>query len=280
MSSTRARLLALALPAALMSAAGLACNREDCKCADPSYSLSAIPRADATDVPTNTRIWGDEPNTRLLDDAGVEVPATRTTVTDPLGQGMFTVLRPLTELRPHSVYTVDTAPGTHTFFTGAGPLSEPPPIPEIDELEQDHYRDCGQLQYSASYTLHGAGVVYLLDTASTTTFDPVNLVGEVSGFSSSPSFYLGPKCGGADNFPGGASRHASTTVRFAALDVAGNFSGWSEPEELTLTGCQLGSDPSLALLVMMPLLLGSRRRRSLPASTDPRRRIDIQSRRS
>ncbi len=262
--------LALALALALAS---LSCNRfEDCKCAGPEYGLGTLPATGSTDVPTNTRIWGSA-ILDLQDGAGVSVPTTRSTVTDSEDFSEFTVLRPVNELQPNTTYTITAATSApHTFTTGAGPHTTPPPIPEIEDLEQVRDHDCGQSLYHATYTLRGPASIYLLDTAETTTFVPADLVGDVTAYSHAPQFDLGARCGGYENVPAAPTRNTSTTVRFAALDLAGNFSGWSEPEELTFSGCKLGGRSSPALLGLLPLLIARRRRATAARLRDPQPR--------
>lgn len=265
------------LALALAALAGLSCNRfEDCKCGSDTeeYDLDTLPATSSTDVPTNTRIWGSA-ITDLQDDAGLSVPITRSTVTDSEDHSEFTVVRPVNPLAPNTTYSIITnteSSAPHTFTTGAGPQTTPPPIPEVQDLELVRYRDCGQSQYHATYTLRGPASIYLLDTANRTTFVPADLVGDVTDFSQWPQFDLGARCGGYENVPAAPTRNTSTTVRFAALDLAGNFSGWSEPEELTFSGCKLGGPTSPALLGLLPLLIARRRRATAARLRDPQPR--------
>lgn len=254
------RLARLALPAAL--AANLSCNRlEDCKCGSTEYGLRTLPGADAVDVPTNTRIWGTDVES-LHDDKGVAVPVARTSITDSEDSSEFTVLHPLKDLAPNTTYTITTSFGTQEFTTSAGPLTTPPPVPEIEELEQERSRDCGGKLYRATYILRGSGAVFLLDTAETAILAPEDIAGDVTAFANGPVFRLGATCGGFENVPSAPTRNSTTTVRFSSFDLAGNFSGWSEPEELTFGGCNLGGSSSPPSLALLPLLLLRRRRRA------------------
>jgi MYXO-CTERM domain-containing protein len=65
--------------------------------------------------------------------------------------------------------------------------------------------------------------------------------------------------------PAGPPARDSAPVRYGAFDLAGNFSGWTEPDTLTIgRGCGCRSDapgaPSLLLLAVAALALRRRRR--------------------
>lgn len=244
----------------LLSVPGLSCG-DECKCADDDHieHLPVMPFSGAINVPINTKIWGNK-GLRLLDAGGNEVPTVATTI-DVGKIGTVTVLDPSGALEPNHQYALEGVPGNeeHSFTTGKVALTEMPPVPNVIDLDQHRDRECGTSYYGATYSLNsvGAAHIYVLDSG---TADSLGLeTPDRVRFSTVPSFELGASCGG-DNFPGGASKNATTSVRFASFDLAGNFSGWSEPESLTLTGCNLGGAQSTAFLVIVPFLLCGRRR--------------------
>lgn len=251
-----------AVPGAL---ATISCNQE-CACAVSPYTFE-LPQAGAIDVPTNAKIW--RPNCAyprsLVDVNGADVSSTFSCIT--AGDMELGVLQPYEDLRPNTVYMLDEGEGTshYHFTTGDGPKLAPPPLPpEVDHLEIDHGRGCGDPTRLATYTLRGAGDVFLLGTPGAAEFDADNFVGFVTAVASEPVIELGDYNCGVDNFPGGASRGASTVVQFAALDITGQFSGWSEPEELSLSGCNVGGAGAAPTWSLLLLLLLLRRRPRLP----------------
>jgi len=139
----------------------------------------------------------------------------------------------------------------------------PPPYPDVDDLDITHEHNCGDRHTLATYYLSGTGTIFLVDAGETADLNLTQFTGSVTAITVVPgTLSIGQHpCAGADNFPGGASRGASTSVRFGALDLAGKFSGWSEPEELTLAGCNVGAPPAPLVWCLVPFLLSPLRRR-------------------
>ena len=237
-----------------------------CKCTDGRYGLIfALPLDGSIGAPTNTRIWLPScwrPRA-IMDETGLERVFFDTCIQTPLGE--VGVLRFSEDLLPNTRYSVidwdDTA--NYHFTTGAGPSIEPPPLPEVDDLDITHVRDCGDRHHLATYSLSGAGAIYLANAGETPDLDLTQFTGAVTAIEAAPgAITIGQHpCTGADNFPGGVSRVSSTTLRFGALDLAGNFSGWTEPEELTFAGCSVGKPPAHLAWFLVPLLLSRPRRR-------------------
>jgi uncharacterized protein (TIGR03382 family) len=258
------RLLGFAL-ALLVPTAALACS-----CPVPGADgFTVAPVDGATGVPTNTRVWvvSAVPGTLVLEGGGERVGGRITHV-----GGVATVLTPERELQQRTSYVLigvdargDTPLDT-TFTTGDGPDADPP---EVDaspgRVIAEDEGPCGPV-YLAGFTVRTQGALLAVaDVGGGATLDPAGPSGTVSG-SLSPlqqhaeleperSVDLGSTlCG--QSWPG-AAPGASTTVRFGAFDLAGNFSGWSPaltakfPEA---SGCSAGGVPGWpALLALLAL---------------------------
>ncbi len=247
----------------------VSCGNE-CKCSPTIGGGVAFPISGATDVPTNTKVWLQHCSyrTRLLEAGGAEVSHTLHCM-NPTADFPTGVLEPHNDLRANTEYVIADYTGVseYRFTTGDRRLVSPPPLPEVEELLIEHGTNCEGWYHLATYTLHGGERnIFLMDVAETTDFDPKTFTGSVSAISTDEIEIGSQPCTGADNFPGGASRRANTTVRFAALDLAGNFSGWTEPEELSLAGCNASGASTVPTWCLVPLLL--RRRRKRPPTTD------------
>lgn len=240
------------------------------------------PELGATEVPLNTRIWIaqleefeipplGEP---LLHVFGETTALEFTTSTIDTGNGPLTVLTPLAPLAPMTRYElldcayVDCVDGTGgslvtRFITGTTTDTAPPPRPVETGRDGDADRggrtSCGKSAWArVEFTAEGL-VVMQLDEG---TLDPEALLGEVSIATLEDNATVGR---GAcfTGWPDWESN--SATVRYGAFDLAGNFSGWTEPDTLTIgRGCGCRSDapgaPSLLLLTVAALALRRRRR--------------------
>jgi MYXO-CTERM domain-containing protein len=261
-----------------------------------AYPAHVLPDESTPDVPTNTRIWYagqamkvvvddgglvdcDAPP-RLLDAAGLEVPTTGHAFS-------FTyVLVPEAPLALGASYTVEHgcmfervayAGGieaeTTTFTVTAEADDVPPEPPDIavGETEATEFEN-GFVGYSMDVDGEFEGIL-LVDIGQEAALDPVALAGEVSLASTDTEFVIGHACDSTwlDARPGN-----STTVAFASFDLAGNFSGWTEPEPVTVeaeAGCQCragtGGIPTTGLGLLLGLLALRGRRRN-QARTSPR----------
>ncbi len=252
-------------------------------CALPSATV--LPDEQSTDVPTNTRIWwvSDAPlfagleqcdtPPRLLDANGTEIPSTLSVLRH------MAVLTPSQRLEPME-YTVEHGcleePGhlyepqsVFTVLDGATEDLEAPETPDMGVGEPDVARSEGgdivALQIEGEFE-----DILLLDIGGTATLDPDALTGEVTTTSLRDDFWLSS----ADCAVPRSELQAgtSTTFAFASFDLAGNFSGWTEPEPLTIAqseGCQCsaaGDRPSFGWAALFLLGLVARRRRF---SVDP-----------
>jgi len=250
-----------------------------CSC---NLEISHMPDYGSVDVPTNTKIWLDggghcrgsaELAPRLLDPDGLEIPFTSTCLLSDTGFHYVRVLHPNEPLLPNTTYTVEPESGleyTFPFTTGAGPDHTPPTIPEEVDRTVEHADPglCSETgTHVATLTVAGEAALFVLHTGDSSDFDATTVAGQVAELSQDDSLLLGRSACHGDNFPGGASRGVETTIRYGALDLAGNFSGWSAPsalslgDELPTRGCSvLTRSPPAWWLVLAPLFARRRRR--------------------
>lgn len=235
----------------------------------------ALPVDGSEGVPTNTKIWldgflecvGGAPMAwRLLDPDGVEVAyRSRCVLSHNIADALLT-LHPVEPLRPDTMYVVEEGEGNPVlrFTTGALPDLESPSLPvEIDrEVEHTRPNSCSdQRTHQATLTLEGDGALFVLDAGDAGALDVAAIAGEVVEMSGEPRLRLGSSLCHGDNFPGGASRRAETAIRYGAFDLAGNFSGWTEPDALSLGGCSVAAGQVAPGWLLLLMLLGRGRGR-------------------
>lgn len=203
------------------------------------------PAPDATDIPTNTRIWCPTyddvamSEVQLVDPLGQQVTGTQTLLSFP--GYLMAVFRPDSELAAHTQYQV-TCPHfsdwSHSFTTGSGPRQAPPALPSLASATVRASADdgWGASVYALFTGVSPAGTVLVLDLDGRAQLDPsgpsgsladIELVRDASGWMSVGS---GPCLW---NWPG-ATLGASAQIRLGAFDVTGAFSGWSESLTVTL----------------------------------------------
>lgn len=242
-----------------------------------AYPLEVLPNETTTEVPSNTKVWlfgqtlewayqtdalaNCDVLPRLLDAEGNEVAST------PRVLSSAYVLVPDTLLEVGETYTTELgclgihAAESFEFTVTADEDLVVPEQPDIELGETNRYAYEGFVSYSVD--VEGTFEhMLLLDVGLTSTLDPEALTGNVSLMAGHTNFVVGHSCGTtwADAGPG-----ASTEVAFSSFDLAGNFSGWTEPDLVEIEdeeesqGCTVGSPTSASLLGMM--LLGFVRRR-------------------
>lgn len=272
--------------ALVLAALSLPATSFACSCMEPGATFFLQPQDGATGVPVNALVWVGAAQTRglfagedqlaieLLDGDEVVLPGTEgrlRSVNDTID-----VFTPDLLLEADTTYTVRVGEQViSTFTTGSEVDDEAPAVPEevhrsswSDPAEPFATSSCGPLPASHGVSLEwemdGDTVLVLLDRDELA--DVEGLSGTVPALAPFGSATLGNGfvCGG-DNWDD--ARHlASTDVRYGSFDLAGNFSGWSATEEVTVynrAGCSAAGDTTpTALLVLLGLLgvVGVRRR--------------------
>jgi MYXO-CTERM domain-containing protein len=231
------------------------------------------------DVPTNTRIWvgggmywaepGDaEYRLTLLDGDGATVEVLYSDLTGY--NDLISVMTPTSALQAGETYEiwVDGDEVLGRFTVGSDSDTSPPTVPaEMDRESSASARVAG-MQSSCgpsdvvNLTLENTGLVYVANIEGVEGPDTATLDGESSDLSPAPEFRIG-SAGCTWSWPD-AAPGASTTVRWGVFDLAGNFSGWSEPVSVSVPpagcNCVLGGAPratggiaaaGLALLVLV-----------------------------
>jgi MYXO-CTERM domain-containing protein len=254
---------------------------EACSCIDPMQSTSLVAPADgATDVPVNARIWvgsgqmppltdeqtgqPKEPAVQLLDDQDQFVVGTQSIIqsTDGLVY-VFTPAQPLGAGRTYRARA--NGAGIAAFTTGSGTDTEAPAVPSVVSEDSDAAPNregpaCGP-SYWVRYELKTDGILTVADRDGTSTLNPEALSGTVTSLEQGTAFQLGRNAC-VDNWPGVKSGDTGQ-VRFGTFDLAGNFSGFSQPREATIPygcGCSAGAAPGSALVLGLAMLARRRKR--------------------
>lgn len=262
-----------------------------CSCAPPSAPAWPVDRSAA--VPTNAPIWlrPDEvwvwesarsiegnidvirAKVSLLDGDGIavdyEVRVASNAQTPDLPWAL--AIDPVRHLDPDTdhtlVWTDDPHDRLRIFRTGAGPDAQPPPIPEVERVRQDHSSDDG---FSCAFlgvkvdVIAGDEPGFLVVSRAKGALPEDPFAAAWSTVSVSDSFVaVGAEgCGwGWDDVEFGAK----TTLRLGRFDAAGNFSGWSDPRQVRAPlapGCSMTSEGVGAWgVVLVGVGLWTRRRR-------------------
>jgi hypothetical protein len=231
------------------------------------------------DVPINARIWvggglywpepGDaEHRLALLDGDGAIVEVQYSELTGY--NDLIAVMTPTSPLQAGGSYEVwaDGDEVLGRFTVGTDSDTAPPAVPaEIDREASASARvpgmasSCGPSDV-VDLTLEDTGLVYVANIEGVEGPDTTALSGESSDLAPAPELRLG-SAGCTWSWPD-AAPGASTTVRWGVFDLAGNFSGWSEPISVSIPPagctCVLGGAPTttggigaclLALLVLV-----------------------------
>jgi len=245
-----------------------------CMCFEPEHVLLA-PRGDG--VPLNARVWvisnnGELPSPGLVDATGAPVAVDMNAMGLADGQTLL-VLTPRELLQPSTEYTVLQT----TFTTGTASDTTPPPAPSAISggwvSEQGSGAcpgNCRPSDYWRSTVTSDGAHIIVADADQGGTLDPVAFTGAIAvatsvtkdrpGATTGSSwvqlgeFECAPRNWLPDEPPG--------SLRFGAFDLAGNFSGWSEPAVIAArAGCQAGrsNDPWPQLFAILLLWRWSRR---------------------
>jgi len=244
------------------------------------------PGGDEDSAPTNTLLWlllegsgsmsdadfaGAASALTLESDEGDPVELeVEGTISSPVLEVM--ALRPVEELRPTTGYRAEWSWfgewGAElvlhevTFMTGAGPDDEAPETPE----EQSRYLESDETAfhwYCGGWDFYDVARFGVDPADDWTMLDGGRPTGDE--WSDSPWLRVEDLAEGSRvEMTGTFQPGGRLDYRFSALDLAGNFSGWSEPHRVTmpLAGCSATHESWLPLLLPLPLLRLVRRRRS------------------
>lgn len=248
---------------------------------DGYADLSAVlPVLGELNAPSNTRIWIGEAWTRSAVSIEVRRAIAPFTVleidritTIAAGRDEVTVVH-MADPMPHSAYKIFVIQDTGAAFELGAFASDdpadttPPPVPGEDGFEPawetGEIPGCGLFADGQIYLPIDAAVL-LLDVRDEDdgvadgvadgddddsaglplTFDPEALHGTVDGMIFNeyyPDFFALGNTPCLHNWPL-AVAGASTEIRFGALDLAGNFSGWGQWHEISVPR-EIGDDPA------------------------------------
>lgn len=269
--------------AAAICGVALAAPALACSCAFEETDL-LVPADGETDVPLNARVWvggGRYPDMEpgdaalrlaLLDAAGDPLAVT---VTELFGNNdRIAVITPDELLVAGETYTVelDEYEVLGEFTVGDDEDLEAPAVPaELDRESSASPRtpgvsnSCGPTDM-VTLTLDGSGLVFVAEIEGWDSLDADAIDGEASELSLDGVLEIG-SAGCVWSWPDAEPR-ASTTVRWGVYDIAGNFSGWSTGEEISVpaAGCSCsaggeGTQQGAAALLLGLIGMAARRRR-------------------
>lgn len=217
-----------------------------------------LPEMRATDVPRNVTLFlgnghiGDATEAEvierfdLLDPDDVPVPFTVTSLSSPESLRLL-VVRPAELLAPGTQYRLAAESSNALVFTTGDDVDEEAPSPPVETgrttrsvvLAPGVVNTCvdGSEYEFAILDVESDGALVVLNIDDRTTLDELALDGRVGQFTEDAFVMIN-----ASNWPDIAPS-ATTRVRLGAFDLAGNFSGWSDPIEVTLPprGCSCES---------------------------------------
>lgn len=212
-----------------------------CDCEEPTGTWLSTPTGEA---PPNTWVWlgivEHVEDLRLLDAESRPVPTgTRDIET---ARGPVLVLTPDNPLAPgeHTVEACTDAGCSREmeFVVVGDPLEGSPAVPALVEDEREHLspwsNSCG-LTHRVSFDVVGDGDVYLFDLVADGPLgaDP-EVDDEVAAAAEYPNFWLGS---GSCDTQFLEELYAGVGVRVGAYDLAGHWSGWSDPVRVRYGRC-------------------------------------------
>jgi MYXO-CTERM domain-containing protein len=236
-----------------------------CSCSLPEVTL--LPNGSA---PPNTKLWivgQDECLLPILSDGnGNEVSFERA----DLGRRL-SVLTPNEQLVDGATYRLrcdDNPIAQATTFTVSGDAdTSAPPVPAVDvgdvESSGGDGSSCGESE-TAELSVDHDGNIVVLDIAGLTTLDPEAMSGDVLDAFTGNGHYIGNPTCMPINWSFDEDGDA-TGVRVATFDLAGNFSGWSDGQEVD-GGCSVSARPAkgkagFGVLFLLGFAVGLRRKR-------------------
>jgi hypothetical protein len=238
-----------------------------------------LPLPESTDVPVDARIWVTEHEEgRPLDtlrlvrtDDGLEIAVELQTLQTE-HHTIVGSFRPIDALESNTSYAL-LAEGDEvvtSFVTGNTTHDAAPAVPKLLHLEAHSTRshEWGYEEwFLVDFDLQHEGMLVVMDREQTATIK-AQPDGKVTDLSANSSMMLGT--GGCVWNYREAGENVETTVRFGTFDLAGNFSGWTEPmgvtfdalpEEPSSASCRIAGRSSSTLSIAFLLLAAVARRR-------------------
>jgi uncharacterized protein (TIGR03382 family) len=205
----------------------------------------------------------------LVDQAGEAVAITYSElVGDMEVLGVYT---PAEDLQPGMRYTALDSNGRllTTFTAGTEALTAGPELPE--EISREAHSDargptpldsCGYSDL-VEIRLRTDGLFVVANVTGADELDAETLSGTASQMSFDRTLRIGT-AGCTFSWPD-AEPNATTEVRYGAFDLAGNFSGWTEADKITLpaagtTGCSAAGSAAPTFAMLLLGLVAIRRR--------------------
>jgi len=266
-----------------------------CSCGDESTTV-VLPEPGSASIPANAKVWiqdetlallwkktgvewrrqceSDAPS--ILDEDGVPIPAIITELNAVL---VLSADGPLTMGHTYQIQGCggypfdpygDEAPlDLGTFRVDRDADETKPGLPIVDIGASDYLEDandsCGDFAYvEVTWSSDEPGLLLVdVGDSGSPDLDLEDLSGHVSGLVINEEFRIGRGLCELGAGWGEAAPGASTDVRFGMLDLAGNFSGWTDPVRIEIEercGCSTGS-PRAGLIVLVVLPLVRRRKR-------------------
>ncbi len=215
--------------ACLLLVLGACVDSTNCNC--PSYRMADIvaPAPGSKDVPVDALVWiapgigiyngqTKAVTVQVLSPAGSVAGATESLETDITGMSVR-FFRPAHMLDPWVVYTVSVNGSPVSSFTTGSQLAGPPPaVPSVSvTIERFPPGEC--YSESAEVSLSQPGLFVIAQVkGEESAFQAQSMSGRVAQVLSSPS---------ASFFVGACGYNWPSTARFGSVDIAGQFSGWT-----------------------------------------------------
>ena len=247
------------------------------------------PKMGQTDVPLDTRLWfgyqfSDDPVTLKLVGPGGEVPVETRKVELPGSPFVAFVATPRQELAPSTSYVFEAtcaeqscSGGANQFTTGTARAPRPP-LPVVRKQEPFAPGGPAGDDRAVVFDFDPQDLLVVVDVAGASPFRAEQPESALTGGWGVERVWVGEKaCNMPEaRFPLDSRGHSAETanVRFGRIDLAGNFSGWTDARSVTLPppagGCSVsghgggGPSSSLVALVLFALVARLRRRRLSP----------------
>lgn len=283
--------LACAVTTAALSCTIAPAAADACECV--IHPALVRPSSQDSVVPTNTKIWLEGSTVdamecgaeALTDSSNVPIPVDRHELSATNGAYAEAVVlipqQPLIEGESYALSCELYGQPVEETFTVTAPADDVPPVVldvSIGDLESagSEFDSCGDTDFAEVQVQHD-GAVIVLDIAGQSQLEPTDPTGSVADVFAGDRLIVGGEVCGRDHNWDFDDDGDATDVRFGVFDLAGNFSGWTPPEDISSCGCRLpgasrGPAGASAFGLVGIMLLLARRRRGCDRSRRARRR--------